>query len=385
MSEKEVIRFTCPHCETRLTVPVNLSEIVGPCPKCRVSISAPKPRIPIPAKPKPASPPPVEHPQPDEKTIPYPQSQPYTPQRSSWVALLIPLFFLVLTIGVVVSLFYGVSKKNSENPTRHSESRADLTNSTTQNELSEAVAVQPPGLEIEPLPSEILLDPVKDEALENAEFVLKSREVLAAFLEARDLTQRQPFLSASDRSEEDLSKSILASTLPNYSTPALVLTQLNGPFLKAYFSTVFEDGQSEISRPLILQIISSPNDNQIKVNTDAFLDAYQQKVLKLSQTPTAKIETTTCLISYSSFSFDDIPFSDKMALIEFHKDFAKDSPPTAKAYVTRASEVFLNIRAMGSPGEVIPCTLTLGWELETNPERPFLKVLQLDSTSWMRQ
>ena len=225
---------------------------------------------------------------------------------------------------------------------------------------------------------------MEDEAQENAEFVLKSREVLAAFLEARDLTQRQPFLSPSDRSEEDLSKSILANTLPNHSTPALVLTQLNGPFLKAYFSIAFKHDQSEIPSPLILQTISSPDGNQTKVNTDAFLDAYQQKVLKLSQTPTAKIETTTCLISYSSFSFDDIPFSDKMALIEFHKDFAKDSPPIAKAYVTRASEVFLNIKAMGSPGEVIPCTLTLGWELETDPERPFLKVLQLDSTSWMR-
>lgn len=39
----ETFTFSCPHCQTRLTVPLSLAGISGPCPSCRVSITAPKP------------------------------------------------------------------------------------------------------------------------------------------------------------------------------------------------------------------------------------------------------------------------------------------------------------------------------------------------------
>lgn len=50
----ETFTFSCPHCQTRLTVPVSLAGISGPCPSCRVPITAPRPEpellpVPVPA------------------------------------------------------------------------------------------------------------------------------------------------------------------------------------------------------------------------------------------------------------------------------------------------------------------------------------------------
>lgn len=39
----ETFTFSCPHCQTRLTVPVSLAGISGPCPSCRTPITAPRP------------------------------------------------------------------------------------------------------------------------------------------------------------------------------------------------------------------------------------------------------------------------------------------------------------------------------------------------------
>ena len=80
-----------------------------------------------------------------------------------------------------------------------------------------------------------------------------------------------------------------------------------------------------------------------------------------------------------------MPFFDKVALVEFHRSFAADSTPFTKAYVTRSSDTFSRIKMLGNPGEVIPCSLSLVWELKTDPRRPFLKILQLDSTGWLKQ
>lgn len=154
---------------------------------------------------------------------------------------------------------------------------------------------------------------------------------------------------------------------------------------EAYFSIVFIGNGDENEKSVVIQIVCDPISNKTMVNTDAFLDSYQEILLTLSRTPTEKIEATTCLISCANFSFDDIPFSDKMALIEFHTNFAKNSPPLAKAYVARNSDVFLKIKDLGIRGEVIPCSITLGWELQMDPERPFLKVLHLDSSDWTGQ
>lgn len=383
MSQKELIKFTCPHCETRLTVPASLGGIVGPCPKCVELISAPKPRVPSPAKIKSVDPPPVPQLHETKELPPFPQSRPYTRQKSSWIALIIPLSFLVLTIGVIFSVSSRVTPQNSVKPPHYSESARPI--QVTQSEQPTPETVQPLGLEVELLEPDIALPPPENEKPGNAELLLKAREVLAAFLEARDLSQRRPLLTPSNRSSSDFALGILASSLPDHLTPDLIQTRSNEMIFEAYFSIVFIGNGDKNEKSVIIQIVCDPISNKTMVNTDAFLDSYQETLLTLSQTPTEKIEATTCLISYANFSFDDIPFSDKMALIEFHTNFAKNSPPLAKAYVARNSDVFLKIKDLGIRGEVIPCSMTLGWELQMDPERPFLKVLHLDSSDWTGQ
>jgi hypothetical protein len=243
------------------------------------------------------------------------------------------------------------------------------------------VILKPISPEVEPLPTPIVRDQTEEETSQNGELVLQAREVLASFLEASDLARRRPILTTSHRSDIALAQSSLAGSLPDHSTPLLVHTRSSANLFETFFSITF----GETSTPLVLHAIRTLDQNETKVNTDAFLDAYQQRLLKLAKTPSGKIERSTALISYASFSFDDIPFSDKMALVEFHHSFAKESPPFAKAYLARNSDTFLQIKTLGNPGEVIPCALSLGWELETDPKRPFLKVLELDSRGWLKQ
>ncbi len=379
VSQKEVIKFTCPHCETRLTVPANLAGIEGPCPKCRESICAPKPRVPIPVPSRPTSPQPAAAPQHAQEIPPLPTRPQYTRHKGSWLGLIVPFFFLALTMGVIFTLFFKASPKKSESLPRCSESVR--TNPLAPSEASGPVILKPISPEVAPLPTPIVRDQTEEETSQNGELVLQAREVLASFLEASDLAGRWPILTTSHRSDTALAQCSLAGSLPDHSTPLLVHTRSSANLFESFFSITF----GKPSPPLTLHAIRTLDQNETKVNTDAFLDAYQQKLLKLAKTPSGKIERSTALISYASFSFDDIPFSDKMALVEFHHSFAKESPPFTKAYVTRSSDTFLKIKTLGNPGDVIPCSLSLGWELEADPERPFLKVLQLDSPGWLKQ
>ena len=82
----ETFTFSCPHCQRRLTLPVSLAGISGPCPSCRTPITAPRPEpdtvpVPVPA-PLPVSAP---VPEPGDRPVPVstPEAAPATGTRKA--------------------------------------------------------------------------------------------------------------------------------------------------------------------------------------------------------------------------------------------------------------------------------------------------------------
>ena len=48
----------------------------------------------------------------------------------------------------------------------------------------------------------------------------------------------------------------------------------------------------------------------------------------------------------------------------------------------RDSSIFSSIRQIAKPKIKVPCVISLSWDQESDPEKPYLQVARLDSLNW---
>ncbi len=393
------IRFPCPACGINLDVPAGLAGVVGPCPSCKETIQAPSvtpaavkdfisekaPEPPEATKLEPSKGPVANPPIKREAKSEVAATIPSSPKEPSPAAvqrnLLFPIASAITLIAAALTLALIISKKIS--PQTAPDPRAPIT----------ASPVSPNPIE-EPEKKEVLtfsqpsLPPEEAKMVEHPPSILEvrnspvqpmtAREVLDKFLTAKTIEERSLILETQTPASE-LANSCLAASLP----PAIRIeieskeSDALEQIIETYYSVDFSEKTAII-------LVRKRADQEPKVVVDPFLDIYGGRLAFFAKTPSDKSGTFQVIISpLASCDNELIPNSkEKLTLKMLARDNTKE---VAEAYFTKDSSIgkLLDDGSYRlSYGKAKPCTVTLRWNREENPELPFLEAVEIKAFSW---
>jgi hypothetical protein len=207
--------------------------------------------------------------------------------------------------------------------------------------------------------------------------------VLAGFLAAKNLAERQAFMTLSKRSPGDLAQSSLAGPLPP------VLTKRVLPYLEdrtlqhggRFFEITFESSSEKTSAPILIQLIASAH-GETRVHADAFIDLFEDSLAEFGKAPVEGTRTFHVVADAYKHCFDDsIPDFSRKAFIKLRTH--PRISPRLKAYFDKESPlVEIVSRPDGLPwGASGICTLTLKWNTDS-PDRPFVELTKVEGFTW---
>ncbi len=249
---------------------------------------------------------------------------------------------------------------------------------------------RPPEPEIQPLPvaeppQPLIVEPPPElpEGIEPKPPGIEALEVLEKFLNAKTLEERLPIIE-SQTPESELAHSILAGPLSPTRSVLIDAQEANAieQVLDIYYNVDFEtDGPDPNPQTLLLRIRGS---SEPKVVVDPFLDLYGGRLADYANSPTEKAGTFQVIISaVASCNNVDVPNREKKLTLKL---LARDNTKEiAEAYFGRQSRIGRMLEdgtySLGY-GRAKACTVLLRWNLEDNPEKPYLEALDLKTLDW---
>ncbi len=479
MSQTESIEFTCPNCNTGLTVPAQLAGITGPCPHCQAAIVAPHPVPAFPASAAETPAAPVQQIQPVPPTQPAPaeipeqlagrepipskapspaQSPPQaaaemvapsaapvqqhsSSRRKIWPSILFPALFLILAAAVVYLILdlmgllsFGKDSPKTEEQTpvtqtQSEESKAapsfqEVTPSPASPAPSDASLANPDQAlapSTDPVEEPILLEPTPPKNLEHdpqdlkksgevggelpdlaskaaspgASFVADSVEkrtaaikeaevVLQRFLVAQTFAERKPLITKSEREDEELAASSLGKPFPKSFVPELLTTREREEdrSFEVFFSVAFDQADQERSKIVLIRTITYSEEDSPKIHTDPFLDLYEEPIRDFYEKKKSGTGTFNSIVEFSAFCFDDIPKASSMAKVTFYTFISASAKPIATGYLSKESQAFKELSKKSKSRRKIPATVSVAWDTESDPEKPYLQVIRIEAINW---
>jgi len=209
--------------------------------------------------------------------------------------------------------------------------------------------------------------------------------ILSKFLSAQTLEERRPLMTKSRRSEEELAAGPLAKPLPRF-IPAGPQRSFpgQGRLTDSYHSVIFEnfDGKG-LNFPMLVRLISFSAEEEPRVQTDPFLDLYENIVAQIAKEKKKGPVTVNAIIQTSEFCFSDgIPNPDTKATVNFRANIINSTPHLASAYLRADSDLFKSLRARAPSGASAPVILTVEWNDKEDPNQPYVEVVRLNDTNW---
>ena len=212
----------------------------------------------------------------------------------------------------------------------------------------------------------------------------EASKVLEEFLTATTLEERLQLMLPSSRTAEELQAGPLSKPLPDIITfkPDIINTKVKDGLQEYYFIVALEnEASSNHATVIIVQLSQWDKTHLPKVNTDAFLDLYENVPASAAASPFEGSRTIKALISHSSYCFDEnVPNPGKKATIRFHGSRSKKT--LAEALISQQSELYRNLASSIPVGINVPLTLTVSWNKTEDPERPYLEVVRIAAKSW---
>lgn len=430
----DTFTFSCPHCQTRLTVPASLAGISGPCPSCRVSITAPRPE---PATEPAASPAPAALPGavpdikksevapdiPDDdgdllvtsgpRIRPEPRSRPERPasppistRRSTedrrtpgrqdpvseagrrpyrLIQILFPMTFLAMAATVVGALFYfygpgapGQRIRDANRPLVIPPSTG-ITPSAQQpppvKAGHEASAPEPFGAGA----TDTAASEVRSESPAVAAYAL-----LEAFLRAKDAASRVDMVEPATN-EQELAATLLKGPLPEFTQIFSDLPQHHPDEKMTDFpyrvSFAVKDAPNVDFAILVRQRGTQPP----RVFLPAFLDLVGGRLAAFTREPNPSPPTLfhVYLEPIDGCYEKDVPGADRKFTFKLlSSPFGKE---TARSYAANASRFRALVEEPAYPirwGMRRRATVTLQWNHQEDPAKPFLELVDLNSPDW---
>ena len=214
--------------------------------------------------------------------------------------------------------------------------------------------------------------------------IKEAREVLKRFLFAQTYQERKPLITQSDRSEEVLATSCLGKPFPKSFEPSL-LTVREKPedrSFEVFFSVAFAQPNTERVRIILVRTVTYSEKEAPKIHTDPFIDLFEESAKQFQDQKKEGTATFSSIVEFSAYCFDDIPKASSMAKVKFYTNLSNAEKAIATAYLSKESRAFKQLTDMAEAKERIPATISVAWDTETDPKRPYLQVIRVEAINW---
>jgi hypothetical protein len=395
----------------KLSVPKSLAGVVGPCPSCDVLIQAPFPEavtpdlqappyeqrtLPIDVVPPVFLPKPRQTPlgsEPSEKpkrVRPTPSGdRPMLerPSKSSKkhrggrsLRILIPLAFLAIIGGVVygvVSLLLispNLKPQEKKVVTPAGEVKASLLSEEDNFESLTNEAAGKSDLEAKPSIPAVEVEQPVDGGVE-------ALAILEKFLSMKTLKDRMPYIETR-HPESELASSVLNAPLPEVLAVTVDVCEVKSieQIVDYYYQVDFAGAEGVNPQAMLVRTRGT---GMPKVVVDPFLDMFGGNFARFAEKPTEEVGTFQVIISAEALCYDDVPQPDKKYTLRILS--RGDSKDIAKAFFGKRSKIgdMLQDETSGlTYGQARACTVFLRWNMEDDPENPFLEALDITALNW---
>lgn len=392
----ELIHFFCPACGIRLSVPKHLAGVTGPCPSCGHAIQAPLLEThPSPADPPPKPPadavprPPVK---PEPRLLPHrppgidiPALRSIPPQteksgkltihrtRSDSRAAQLPrrLLMAVVFLMATAALVYGVLTFLKIQPPVP---QAPPTLREKNPHSSGSPTAETGGADVAPSLAEGL-EPVSP--WQDAETVLEK------FLAAKDLAARLPLMETQATAEE-LAATCLANPLPAVvrMVPEFRETDTIENRIDCFYTVEFQTSDPLLRMQTLL--VRTRGASPPRVVADAFLDTYGGRLAAYAAKPSDKAGFFRAVVyAVAGCTDPTIPNPEKKLTLKLLAcDNAREIASASFSQHSKIAEMLEDGNYELTYGSARPCTVMLRWNLEEDPERPFLEAVAIRDFGW---
>ncbi|MBC8128683.1 MAG: hypothetical protein H8M99_16210 [Gloeobacteraceae cyanobacterium ES-bin-144] len=299
---------------------------------------------------------------------------------------------LLLFVIAAFALMYGVVKfltaepisPPAENPAKIQPSAKPLTS------LTPPATPQNPAPPIKSLPTPApaqptLIEPPPSppEGIDAKPPAMAALDVLEKFLTAKTLSERLPIIETKT-AEAEIAASCLAGALPPTKSTVIEAQETNPTeeVIDFYFNVDFEAENGRTNPQTIL--LRSRGGSDPKVVADPFLDLYGGRLAAYAAKPTDKSETFQVIANAVASCTDPLIANreKKLTLKLLARDNTKE---IAQAYFGKLSKIgeMLNDGTYSlSYGKAKSCTIMLRWNIEDNPQHPYLEAIQIKALDW---
>jgi hypothetical protein len=340
----ELLHFHCPACGIRLSVPMHLAGVNGPCPSCGASIEAPAIR-PSPDA-GPAKPPPAGR----EDAPPTLRCR-----AAAFISrILMPMILLMATVALV----YGVLTLL----------KGRLPASSSQSATTEKPADDSPSLA---------------DGLEPVSLWHNADATLDKFLAASDLAGRMPLMESA-ATEKQLAATCLAKPLPAVirMVPEFRETDAGGDRVDHFYSVEFQTTDKPSGTHTML--VRTRGDDPPKVMADAFLDTYGGRLARYAANSSDE-EGVFRAVVYAVAGCTDptIPnHENKLTLKLMSCDNGREIASASFSRDSAIAKMLEDGTYKLTYGKSRPCTVKLRWNTEQGPGRPFLEAVAIRDYGW---
>jgi len=434
---EEPITFSCPACGIILTVPRALAGVVGPCPSCKTSIRAPLPMPALAIQPlqqPPATQQPVQPQQapqqpiqqkseassssveptvlhPDQQPLPSrtPASKPYVasaqetnptstpppPEPQPWqqnrhnplLRLLLGLLFLIACGALIYGLLALLPDEKVQEQAKPAEiqlSPRTALPATPQKITPPSASTQAPSFNFSnPTLLSLSLDGKAADETQKIMPGIVALEALGKFLTAKTLSERLPYIETKIPLAE-LENTLLAGELPAYRSILIDTQEANAVemVLDIYYNVDFEGEDGKINPQTLL--MRTRGSGQPKLVVEPFLDLFGGRLAEFASKPSSRAGTFQVIVSaLATCTNEEVPNRDKKLTLKLlSRDNTRE---IAQAYFGRQSKIGMLLEDGSfslSYGKAKACTVTLRWNTEEDPAKPYLEAIDLPRLDW---
>lgn len=326
--------------------------------------------------------------------------QPRRP-RSLLVRALVPvsLLSMVVLVGYTVKIYLPVAPRPAENQITQTRETSEEPVPVepiipTEEEIEETLLELPAEQSVVEAPPPVpeIVDPVVDAPphplpvtspeLRAVDGGIKALALLEDFLAMKTLAERLPHIE-SKLEETDLAGSVLDGPLPGVMKISVDVRETNAAerIVDYFYLVDFSEADGAVNPQTLL--VRSRGPGEPKVVVEPLLDMFGGRFARYAEKATPEPGTFQVIISAGAYCHDDVPAPDEKYTLKVLS--REDTKEIAKAYFGKSSKIgdMLEDEASGlAYGQAKPCTVLMRWNMEEDPDKPFLEALEIKALNW---
>ncbi len=319
---------------------------------------------------------------------PSPEPQPWQQNRHNpLLRLLLGLLFLIACGALVWGLMTFLPKEKEKTKAKPAELQLSprvTPPATPQEPTPPPASAQAPSNNVTD-PILLSLDPAPETPVNTQKIMpgIAALEILGKFLAAKTLAERLPYIETK-MSESELENTILAGELPANRSILIDTQEANAVemVLDIYYSVDFEDADGKINPQTLL--MRTRGSGQPKLVVEPFLDLFGGRLAEFTSKPSNRQGTFQVIVSaLATCTNEEVPNRDKKLTLKLlSRDNTRE---IAQAYFGRQSKIGMMLEDGSfslSYGKAKACTVTLRWNTEEDPAKPYLEAIDLPRLDW---